>query len=150
MNRSFLVIGVLATTALLPSGVGSPRNASSSSQGVPSVSRCEQADLLGTYGLVRSGTSPQGPLAAVAIVQYDGAGNWTAQQTTSRNGTLTQGTFPGTYEIGSDCRGVIYDASGAVNGQIVLLDDGDAFFFLSVASGNTISGEGRRISPRNR
>src|SRR5688572_18156650 len=65
----------------------------------PQATRCAAADLRGTYGFFRNGTNPQGAIAAVGIGQFDGDGNMTTSQTTSRNGTFTQGSFPGRYDV---------------------------------------------------
>jgi hypothetical protein len=116
----------------------------------PQATRCGLADLRGSYGFFRSGTNAQGPIAAVGIGQFDGDGRMTTAQTTSRNGTVTQGSFLGTYEVAADCSGAWYDASGAVIAHFVLLDGGNELFFLSTSAGNTITGHSKRIAPSSR
>jgi hypothetical protein len=102
------------------------------------------------FGFVRTGETPQGPLAAVGAAQFDGEGNATVAQSTNRNGTLTQGSFALTYDVSADCRGVWYDASGAVTAHFVLVDGGNELFFLSLSAGNTIAGHSKRIAPVGR
>ena len=114
------------------------------------ATRCGPAALRGSYGFVRSGVNPQGAIAAVGVGTFDGDGGMTTAQTTSRSGTLTQGSFPGAYDVAADCSGVWYDAAGAVIAHFVLLDGGDEFFFLSTSAGNTITGHGKRIAPYSR
>lgn len=150
MHRSSLGFCVLVTALVLSSSGSSEEAPTPSTKNVAQATRCGLADLRGTYGFFRSGVNPQGPIAAVGIGQFDSDGNMTTLQTTNRNGTITQGSFPGTYEVFADCRGVWYDASGAVIAHFVLLDGGNELFFLSVSPGNTITGHSKRIAPSGR
>ena len=116
----------------------------------PLTARCAKADLRGSYGFFRTGVNAQGAIAAVGVGQFDGSGGMVTSQSTSRAGTVSQGSFPGTYELTEDCRGVWYDAAGAVIAHFVLIGNGDEFFFLSTTAGNTITGHGKRITPGSR
>ena len=150
MHPRTLGIGVLAIAILLTFGHFSRHSRAAAAQSAPFATRCGLADLRGTYGFFRSGENPQGAIAAVGISEFTGDGRFTAVQTTNRSGTITQGGFPGTYEVFGDCRGVWYDASGVVIAHIVLLDGGNELFFLSVAPGNIITGHSKRIAPGTR
>jgi hypothetical protein len=150
MHPRTLGIGVLAIAMLLTFGHFSRHSVAAAAQSTPLASRCALADLRGTYGFVRTGETPQGPLAAVGVAQFDGEGNSTVAQSTNRNGTLTQGSFRLTYDVSPDCRGVWYDASGAVTAHFVLVDGGNEIFFLSLSAGNTIAGQSKRIAPGTR
>jgi hypothetical protein len=150
MNGRPFGLCLLATAVLLGGSESSGEFPPPPGQNVAQATRCGLADLRGTYGFFRSGTTAQGPLAAVGVAQADGDGNMTVAQTTSRNGTITQGSFALTYEITPDCRGIWYDASGVVNAHIVLLDGGNELFFLSVSAGNTVYGHSKRITPVSR
>jgi hypothetical protein len=150
MHRSTLSISVFATALVLSRGASSGEAPAPSDRSVAQATRCGLADLRGTYGFVRTGETPQGPLAAVGAAQFDGEGNATVAQSTNRNGTLTQGSFALTYDVSADCRGVWYDASGAVTAHFVLVDGGNEIFFLSLSAGNTIAGQSKRIAPGTR
>lgn len=148
MKRIIIGGGVLASV-LLSAGVSSAQRIPSGGY-IPLATRCGLADVRGSYGFFRTGVNPQGPIAAIGVGQFDGDGNMITTQSTNRNGTVTQGSFPGRYEVTEDCRGAWFDAAGAVIGHFVLLDGGNEFFFLSLSAGNTIAGHGKRIEPRAR
>jgi hypothetical protein len=111
---------------------------------------CDNGDLRGTYGFHRSGTTTQGPLAAVGSASFDGNGFFSVTQTTSRNGVFTQGGFDGLYEVTADCTGrwLTLDGQG-VTAYFVLVDHGDEIFFLSASAGNTVTGVSKRITRRS-
>jgi len=54
---------------------------------------CTNASLSGSYGFYRSGTTPTGPLVSVGTIFWDGNENFTATQSTSRNGVFNFGVF---------------------------------------------------------
>jgi hypothetical protein len=133
------IIAVIAASVCV---VGSTAAASAEEQ---QHAICTVADLRGTYSFQRTGTTPQGPLAAVGIATFDGSGFFSVTQTTNRNGVITQGGFDGTYEVNADCSGRWLSLDGqTVTAYFVLVDDGDEMFFLSSAAGNTISGVSKR------
>ena len=105
---------------------------------------CSVATLNGTYGFYRTGTTTGGPVAAVGIVEYDGAGHWTVKQHISRNGALQYATFAGEYKVASDCTtNAFFDGSQITSGVIV--DDGQGFYILSHTRGITIVLVARKI-----
>ena len=106
---------------------------------------CTNASLKGTYGFYRTGSTPDGPLAAVGIITVDGKGNSVATQSISRNGDYSfDVTFPSTYEIDADCTGKgFFDGNEFV--RIIVVDDGRGVFMLSESEGNAVYGVGRRI-----
>lgn len=102
---------------------------------------CTIATLNGTYSFFRSGTITQGPVAAVGTIEYDGRGYFRLTQTTSRNGTFTDGGFDGPYEVSANCTGrwLTPDRQGMV-GYFAIADGGNEYYFLSTTSGNTVTG----------
>jgi hypothetical protein len=106
---------------------------------------CTVATLNGTYSFFRSGTTTQGPLAAVGTIEYDGRGFFKLTQTTSRNGSFTEGGFDGPYEVNANCTGrwLTPDRQGMV-GYFAIADGGDEYYFLSTTTGNTVSGIAKR------
>jgi len=108
---------------------------------------CTNGSLDGTYGFYRTGTTSAGPLAAVGIATYDGAGNSTATQTISRNGTISAAppiTAP--YEVSADCTGRLINAlTGQEFARFVVVDRGNEIFQLSLAAGNAVTGVQRRV-----
>lgn len=108
---------------------------------------CTLGDVRGTYGFVRSGTTAQGPIAAVGKAIFDGRGFFSVVQTTSRNGVFSEGSFDGQYDINADCTGRWLTPDG--QGQIayfVVVDNGKELIFLSISAGNTITGNSKRVS----
>jgi hypothetical protein len=79
---------------------------------------CSVATLKGSYALFGEGTitaySPSQPITHVGIVTYDGAGNFTGQDTIMLNGALIPDTFTGTYTVAEDCMIAVDIASTAV------------------------------------
>ncbi len=79
---------------------------------------CSVATLKGTYALFGKGTvtaySPSQPITHVGIVTYDGAGNFSCQDTIMLNGALIPDTFTGTYTVTEDCMITVDIVSTAV------------------------------------
>src|SRR5687767_3213439 len=100
-GRIIVVAGVFTVLGFVVHGGRAPE------YGVASVSAqrgslnrpCTIATLNGTYSFFRSGSTTQGPVAAVGTIEYDGRGFFRLTQTTSRSGTFTEGGFDGPYEV---------------------------------------------------
>lgn len=108
---------------------------------------CTVGDVRGVYGFFRSGTAPQGPLAAVGKGIFDGRGSFSVVQTTVRNGVLSEGSFDGLYDVNADCTGRWLTPDGQSQiAYFVLVDDGHELIFLSTSAGNTITGISKRVS----
>src|SRR5688572_27642449 len=102
MHRALFVNGSVVSLVVLASvGIHAQLTAPSGENAAMDV-RCGMADIRGSYGFFRSGVNAQGAIAAVGVGQFDGDGNMTTTQTTSRNGVVTQGSFPGAYEVMAD------------------------------------------------
>jgi|SRR5262245_35092312 len=148
MNRKTTAVTALAIAAFFFAMIVStgPRSAALA-QGEDQLDRgCTNASLRGTYGFFRTGTTAQGPLAAVGMATYDGFGFFTATQTISRNGVFTQVSFGGTYEINSDCSGRLLSIDGqSVTGYLSVVDKGNEIFMLSASAGNAITGISKRV-----
>ena len=107
--------------------------------------KCTNAALKGSYGFYRAGSTPDGTLAAVGIIIFDGKGNNVATQNISRNGDYSfDVTFPSTYEIDEDCTGKAFN-DGSEFVRLVVTDDGKGFYMLSESNGNAVYGVGRQI-----
>lgn len=105
---------------------------------------CTNASLEGIYGFYRTGTIPAGPLAAVGLVAFDGAGTVTGgTQTISRGGVFTRDVIiaPHPYGISADCTGsLITAATGQDFARVVAVDRGNEIFSISLAAGNAVIG----------
>lgn len=111
---------------------------------------CSVATLKGAYGFFRTGTTSAGPLAAVGIATFDGAGTATARQTIRKNGVTTEDLFKdpaiqGPYEVDPDCTGRFLDGAGNVFAHFVVVDDGREIIGMSLSSGNSVYGIWKRI-----
>lgn len=87
--------------------------------------RCSNATLSGTYADQDTGTIVGvGPFAGVNVDSFDGRGKLTISGVSSVNGSVSQGTSTGTYQVNPDCTGTytVKDSSG---------DTFDAFFVIS-------------------
>ena len=108
---------------------------------------CSNASLNGIHGFYRTGTTPAGPLSAVGVANYDGAGSFEVTQTISRNGTIIHNP-PRTdlYEVNADCTGrLISDATGQDIGRFVVVERGHENFLLSLSAGNAVTGVVRKL-----
>lgn len=100
-------------------------------QEAPGGLKCSLASLEGTYGAYRHGTAPYGPVAAVGIYFFDGAGGWNLVSNISRNGEISVDEYwEGGYSVNADCTGAIDEVT-----RIVIVDDGNGFYLLSLFEG---------------
>jgi len=82
---------------------------------------CSLETLKGTYALFGQGTIFTSATTSIAratagILTFDGAGNFSGEDTGNTNGTSAPGTFTGTYAVTPDCgvSAVIYASNGLV------------------------------------
>ena len=107
--------------------------------------KCSNETMNSSYGIYRTGTTPDGPLASVGLVSFDANGKMTARQHTSRNGHFTASKATGRIEVAADCTLKIFDEGGTQISSGVVVDDGNEFFVLNRNSGNTTVLVGKRI-----
>lgn len=146
-----LVLGVIGS--VLTVGVGSKRRSllpTVQAQTMEAQEGCSVVNLRGAYGFFRTGTTAVGPLGAVGIATFDGAGTSTAIQTIRKNGITTSDMFtdPGftsTYEIEPNCAGKFLNPDGSVFAEFVVVGRGRELFIISLSSGNTVTGVMRKM-----
>jgi hypothetical protein len=100
---------------------------------------CSVATLRGGYGATGTGSlapSNQAPAALIARVVFDGAGNFTANETRSINGVVAQTSFSGTYTLNATCEGSVI-LSGGTNADYNLVVDTAGTHVRAIA---TVSG----------
>jgi hypothetical protein len=119
-------------------------------QTVHAQESCSVASLNGAYGFFRTGTTAVGPLGAVGIATFDGAGTSTAVQTIRKNGVTTSDLFTdppltATYEVETNCAGKFLNPDGSVFAHVVIVDRGRELFIISLSTGNTVTGVMRKI-----
>lgn len=111
---------------------------------------CSVSTLRGSYGFFRTGTTAVGPLGAVGIATFDGAGTSTARQTIRKNGVTTSDLFTdpaliAPYEVDPDCTGKFLNSDGSAFAHIVVVGGGKELFIISLAPGNTVTGVMKKI-----
>ena len=117
----------------------SSRSAMSAAAELEAQGRCTNATLEGAYGFVRTGGTSAGPLAAVGVVTYDGAGSWVTTATISRNGAYSfDAMSTGAYVVDADCTGKVL-SNGQEIGLLDLVDGGKTVLVLSEAAGDAVS-----------
>src|SRR5277367_6721199 len=85
---------------------------------------CSVASLNGAYGeLLKGEVFGQGPLVGVGVSNFDGKGNFVAEQTLNINGNVFQAPLTGTYTVNRDCSGIA-DAVGTGLHSFVIIDGG--------------------------
>lgn len=107
---------------------------------------CTVASLEGDYGSSRGGMTSGGPLYAVGLAHYDGAGSSSAVQTNVRNGVVNRdvSVSPAPYEVNADCTGKLF-FGGREIARFVVVDNGRELYQLSEAAGNTLTGVQRKV-----
>ena len=133
LGSSLMVLGV----GLL---VQPPRVAARDSQDAPAV-QCTVQNVAGTYGFLGSGTVlpnsvgiPEGPVATVGILTFDGQEGWrTTNQSLTGYGAVTTGvSMTGTYTVNPDCTFTLVDAAGNTNAGVFVHDRQHGFFMATV------------------
>ena len=119
---------------------------------------CLNATLRGKYVVQASGTIVGvGPVAVVAIFNYDGNGNLTETAYQKLNGNYSQITASGTYAVDDSC--VVTDtlltpAGQSITHTAVIIDHGKKFYILNTTpptatTGNVTSGVGEKQFPND-
>ena len=115
--------------------------------------QCSNATLYGEYEFHTQGVVvPAGtPRVNLAVLTFDGNGNYFSRFVTNDNGTITRGTLLGLgYSVNADCTGVSLDAQGAEGGVFIVLRGGEEFTFIRTnPSSLVIFGSGKRIRGSN-
>jgi hypothetical protein len=83
----------------------------------------------------------------VAVLTFDGNGNYFSRFVTNDNGTITRGTLLGLgYRLNADCTGVMLDDQGVEAGVLIVLPGGKEFIFARTnPSSPVILAAGKRI-----
>ena len=107
---------------------------------------CSINTLHGQFGFYRSGNTPDGPLAAVGSISFDGRGNAYGTQSISRNGAYSFDLdFINLYEVKTNCSGRLLFTDGTEFARLVVINGGKGFYIFSESLGNAIYGVGTRI-----
>ena len=88
-------------------------------------SNCSVATLRGGYGATGTGSlapNNQAPAALIARLVFDGAGNFTANETRSINGMVARLNFSGTYTLNAACQGSATVSGGTNAGYDLVVD----------------------------
>lgn len=145
--------GIVAS--LIFAGIGSRGGRPSLVPKVHAQEGCSVATLHGAYGFYRTGTRPDGPVAAVGIGTFDGTGAVAAaRQTTRRNGVTTSDLFTtpaaeGPYQVDPDCGVRLLNPDGSVLAHGVVVDGGKEFIFISLSDSITVYGVMKKINPED-
>ena len=112
--------------------------------------QCSNASLRGDYAFHTQGAvAPAGtPRVNLAVLTFDGHGNYTSRFVINDNGTITRGTLLGlTYQINADCTGLSFDAQGNEQGVVIVQAHGREFSLIRTnPSSLVILGFGKRLS----
>jgi hypothetical protein len=85
---------------------------------------CSVATLNGVYGQVLKGDVLNvGPIVAVGVTTFDGAGHFSAEQTINLNGNVFSAPLTGTYTVNRNCTGIA-DAVGTGLHSFVIVAGG--------------------------
>ena len=115
--------------------------------------QCSNATLHGEYKFYTQGVvAPAGtPRVNLAVLTFDGKGNYFSRFVTNDNGTITRGTLLGLgYKVNADCTGMTLDAQGNETGVVIVLLGGEEFSLIRTnPSSLVILGSGKRIRGSN-
>ncbi|MDQ2975661.1 MAG: hypothetical protein M3R69_09665 [Acidobacteriota bacterium] len=114
--------------------------------------RCSTRTLKGAYGIKFDGQKINtGPFVSVARITFDGAGQFSTNETGRFNGNPIQRAFTGPYTVNDDCTGFLDFSSDITNpphhahGDFVIVDEGKQFFIVDNEEGWAASGVGRKL-----
>jgi len=141
MGSKALLVAVAVGTGLLFDAAPSP-----------AVPQCSAKTLDGSYGYVVTGTNVggalvPGPVAAVGIATADGAGNLTASDTVSVNGTVIRRAISGTYSVNADCTGQLVFADNfgqTTHLDFVVTQNRQEFSFIQTDPGAVTTGSAKK------
>src|SRR5215510_3793032 len=87
------------------------------------------------------------PRVNLAVLTFDGKGNYFSRFVTNDNCTITRGTLLGLgYRVNADCTGMTLDAQGNETGVLIVLLGGEEFSLVRTnPSSLVILGSGKRI-----
>lgn len=136
-----LRVSVLKAALMVVAGVGLAHPAEG-------AERCSVATLRQSYGYRINGfvgdSAPFAPFTTVGIQTFDGAGRFTAKNTTAIGSEITiDFTFSGTYTVNADCSGTMTADFGKLH--FVIVSNGDELFVVSIDKGNNWSGVFKRL-----
>ena len=146
----FMVVGTVALATMVAA-----QSEDRFSESRAESARCSNRTLRGDYGFSIEGTILAGTpnafsVRGVSMTHFDGDGNLTQVDFTTRNGApLTQDWRPavGTYEINPDCTGTAHiiqsDGTPSLNLRLVVVDRGRQV--LTTVVGNSTSSIGIRV-----
>lgn len=114
---------------------------------------CSNASLKGSFGVTSTGTiTGVGPFASIGRFSADGQGNHSGAETVDFNGTISELSFTGTYQVNSDCTGT--DTENFVGGptvhrSFVIDDNGKEVRFVVTNPGTVVTVIARKQFPRH-
>jgi hypothetical protein len=105
---------------------------------------CTLKSIEGSDGYSVNGSNiGSGPLAAVGLVSSDGAGNLSATETDSINGTIVRRTITGSYTVNANCTGTVTFTDNfqqTTHLDFVAVKEADELQFIQTDSGTVTSG----------
>jgi len=125
--------------------------ATSWKHGVPAVHAqggCSVATLTGNYSFTATGaTAPSRsgrgknnvPFAAVGVITFDGAGNFSDTYTVVLNGVASPASDVGTYTVNSDCSGTLTDTTVNMHANLAIVSGGSEVFGILTDRGFTVT-----------
>ena len=105
------------------------------------VAKYTVQNVAGAYGVLGSGTAlqnsaglPEGLVATVGVLTFDGQGQW---KTTNHTLIVTgqppvEVSLSGNYTVNSDCTFTLIDTAGRANDGVFVLDRQEGFFIETV------------------
>jgi len=109
---------------------------------------CSVATLTGNYGVILTGPSAPGhsvkgrnnvPNAAVGVITFDGAGNFSDTYTIVTNGVASPASDVGTYTVNPDCSGTFTDTTINVHANLSIVGGGSEVFGIITEPGFTVT-----------
>jgi hypothetical protein len=139
--------------------VETPRTSARELKGVPAA-ECTEKNVAGVYGFLGNGPIlpnrfglPEGPLATVGLLTFDGQGRWgTANQTLTVNGQVTTGvSVGGTYTVEPDCTFILVEDGTAGHSDAgVFVHDRQEGFFMGVGEGIFVTFTMKRVEKKEK
>ncbi|HSE39376.1 MAG TPA: hypothetical protein VLH08_01310 [Acidobacteriota bacterium] len=107
---------------------------------------CSKATLQGSFGFYQTGFTPDGALAGIGTVSYDGKGNSIVKQSKMINGVFEFEKLNNTYVVNPDCTGKAF-SDGVEISRFTVVDRGNGVVAISRTSGNSVFVVAKKMHP---
>ncbi len=152
---SMFALGLVFRLGQSPGGAGLVPTVSAKAPDDPfdraRAKHCTPGTIKGRYGFSATGTlAGIGPVWITGWADFDGVSSFTAADTTSLNGAISNRSYSGSYQVNADCTGsfkFVLPPPRAIerNFNFVIVDGGKEAFAIETDPGTGLTGVMKRL-----